>query len=349
MTRRTRYGVLLVSCVLALAAPFVLPTSYYVHIAILVLLFAFLGTAWNILAGIGGQHSFGHALFVGTGAYVTALLPRHLGIVPWLAILLGGITALVVGAFVGYISFRYEIRGAFFLLVTIAFAEIALLVVLNVRALGGASGVVVPPSDRPWLDFQFTHRGTYYYVILAMLALVLLFVGWIKGQRFGTYLQAIRENEDAARALGINVFRWKLLACCVSASLCGIAGGFYAQYYLFVDPLATLGLTLSVQIAIVAIVGGLGTLAGPTVGALVLIPATEAIRSAVGVNAPGVHLVAYGAVLIVVMLWMPRGIMGGLAHLAEALRRWRSRPTGHHAEPVGDESRPANLRGGVQR
>lgn len=315
MSARLGWGLAAAGAVLV---PFVLPTQYSVHVAILVLLFAFLGTAWNLLAGFGGQHSFGHAVFVGTGAYTTALLNAKLGVNPWIGMVAAGLVALALGAVIGYLSFRYEIRGPFFLLATIAFAEIALLVTQNTRFLGGASGVVVPPSDAPVRDFQFTQKGVYYLVMLALLALAVWLVALIRRRRFGIYLLAIRENEDAAKALGIDTFRWKLYACVASAFLSGIGGAFYAQYYLFVDPVAALGLTFSVQIATNAIVGGMGTLAGPLVGAALLIPGTEAIRSAVGVDAVGLHLVLYGIVLILVIRWLPEGIVGRVREVIRA-------------------------------
>ncbi len=301
---------------LFLLIPWLTHSRYYLHIFIMIFFFGYLATCWNILGGFAGQHSFGHAVFVGIGAYTSSLLFAHTGLSPWFGMWIGALLAGVVGFFFGFLSFRYGLKGPYFLLVTIAFAEVFVYTALNVRAVGGSSGITIPLSGDAPFFFQFSGKMPYYYIILVMLALVVWISYVIQGSRMGYYLIAIRENEDAAQALGVNLMRYKLWSTVISAFFSALGGTFYAQYILFIDPPSILGLGLSIEIVIYAIVGGIGTILGPTFGAVLLFPIAEATRGIFAGQTGGIHLMVYGFLLVISVIFMPGGIMGRLS-------RWR--------------------------
>jgi len=284
-------------------------SSYTLHILIMMFFFAYLSSCWNLLGGFAGQHSIGHSAFVGLGAYTSTFLFLQIGLNPWIGMLLGGIVAATAGLFIGYLSFRYGLRGLYFVLVTIAFAEILTILFSNILILGGASGLVVPLREESLLLFQFRSKIPYYYIILTMLTLIVLFTYWVSRSRFGYYLIAIRENEQAARAVGVRVMDYKLLATSTSAFLSAFGGTFYAQYIYFIDPPTILGLGLSIEILIYSIVGGIGTVLGPVIGASLLYPLAELMRTILGAKASGVHMMVYAAILIFIVIFAPRGIV----------------------------------------
>jgi branched-chain amino acid transport system permease protein len=285
-------------------------SSYSLHIFIMVLYFSYLSSAWNLLGGFAGQHSIGHSAFVGLGAYTSTFLFLQIGLNPWIGMVLGAILASLAGLFIGFLSFHYRLRGLYFVLVTIAFAEILAILFANIRFLGGASGLVVPLKEESLWLFQFRSKVPYYYIILTMLALNIFFCYWVRWTRLGYYLMAIRENEDAARAMGIRVMDYKLLATALSAFLSALGGTFYAQYTYFIDPLTVFGFGLSIEILIYPIVGGVGTVLGPVIGTFVLYPFAELIRTLLGARTAGIHLMVYGAILVAIMILAPRGIVG---------------------------------------
>jgi branched-chain amino acid transport system permease protein len=284
--------------------------DFWTHQAILILVWAYLATSWNILGGYAGQHSLGHGLFMGVGAYGAAYLFNTLGVSPWLSL---GITAVVAGAlgwFIGYATFRYGLKGAYFALVTIALTEAAVYIVSNWQAMGGAAGLRLDfEGNRPWA-MQFDGKSEYFYIILVLTLLSILLTQWLARRRFGYQLIAVRENEEAAEALGVNTLRAKIDATVLSAAMTAIGGVFYMEYITYVGPRVVFGETVSVQILLYAIIGGLGTVWGPAVGALVLVPTAEFARSQLGASFQGAHLLVYGAVLVLVMLFMPNGIVG---------------------------------------
>jgi branched-chain amino acid transport system permease protein len=296
--------------VMALIPPALKLSSYTLHIFIMIFYFAYLSSCWNLLGGFAGQHSMGHAAFVGLGAYTSTFLLLTLGLNPWIGMLCGGLIAGMAGLSLGYLSFRYRVKGLYFLLVTIAFAEILNILFSNIRPLGRASGLVVPLTKEGIFYFQFQNKAPYYYVVLAMLTFILLLSYVISRRKLGFYLIAIRENEEAARAVGIRVTKYKLLATTISAFLSAFGGTFYAQYTFFIDPSTILGIGLSVELLIYAIVGGVGTVFGPLVGAFLLYPLAELTRTLLGSNTSGVHLMFYGARLIVIVMFAPQGILG---------------------------------------
>lgn len=295
--------------VLAALLPFVL-TDYLVHIGVLVLMYAYLATAWNILGGYAGQHSLGHALFMGIGAYTSTYLFTAWGITPWLGMWPGALLAGVAGWLVATICFRFGLKGSYFALVTIALAEAAVYLVISSDALGGNEGLAVTwMGNRPDL-MQFENKRAYYYIILLMTAAAILLTARLANRRFGYQMLAVRENEEAAEALGIDTFGIKVRASIISAILTAFGGVFFAQYFTYVNPRAVFGEAVSVQILLFAIIGGLGTVWGPALGALVLAPIAELSRALFSSVFSGANLLIYGIVLVGVMLFFPRGLMG---------------------------------------
>ena len=304
-----RTSVLALAAALVLGPPLVSP--YVLHILVLVLFFAFLGVAWNLLGGYAGQFSFGHAAFFGIGAYTSTLLLVRFGLSPWLGFLAGGALAAVFGCFAGYLAFRYGLRGPYFALVTLAFAEMLRLVALNWTVVGGPMGILIPlprAGDALW-RLQFPDKLPYYYLMLALLGLALWLNRTIEHARLGHVLAAIRENEDAAEASGVDTRAAKLWAMAFSAFLTALGGTFYAQYFSFIDPTLAFGPAVSVEILLRPIVGGPGTLIGPVLGSLVLTPLSELTRRLIR-GRPGVDVMVYGAVLVAVVTFLPGGLVG---------------------------------------
>ncbi len=306
--RDWRWAWWLVPGLLLLAVPPFMD-SYLVHLLIMILFWGYLGACWNVLGGYAGLFSFGHALFFGIGGYTSTVLFMQTGLSPWLGMLLGGALAAVAGLFVGFLSFRYGLRGIYFGLVTLAFAEIFRLLFLAWTYVGGSVGIYIPLRGDDGVAFQFSSRLGYYYVMYALVALVLAFTAWMRRRRLGYYLQAIREDEDAAAAVGINTFRYKQIAMGTSAFLTALGGTFYAQYFLYIDPNLLFGVQVTVELLLRPILGGAGTVLGPLLGSAVLGPVAEVSRTSLA-SYQGVYLMVYGIILVVVMLYMPNGLVG---------------------------------------
>ena len=278
-----------------------------------------LAQAWNVLGGFGGQFSFGHALFFGTGAYVQAIAQMQWGLNAWLALALGMGFAAGVGAFVGALSFRYGLKGSYFALVTLAFAEVFRIVATSVPFTGAGVGLMLPLRESA-SHMQFGSRAGFVWLMLGLVTLALLVTAWLRHSRFGACLQAVRDNEDAARAVGVNPFQVKLVATVLSAALMGAAGAFYVQVFQYIDPGIAYGPHTSVEALVGAIVGGMGTLWGPVLGALGLHILADLTRNLFG-QLPGINMVIYGSVLVLIVMFLPRGIAGlGLFTPAQWLR-----------------------------
>jgi len=300
--------------------------AYWIQVHVWILFFAMCATAWNIIGGFAGQYSFGHAAFLGLGAYTSTLLYLNLGVSPWIGMLAGGTVAALAGAVISYPCFR--LRGAFFALATIAFAEMLRVggeltdSVFGIQ-INGARGLVIPPVGNSAWAFQFTDKASYAYIAYALLLLTLAIAYAVKRSRLGYYLAAIGDDEDAVKSLGIDTARVKLAALLISAFLTAVAGTFYAQMVLFVTPTRTVSLDLSVQMVIMAVLGGLGTVFGPLLGAVILVPVAELTRAALGGSTiQGAHLIVYGVILMLVVRFTPGGIEGQVRRACHRLVAW---------------------------
>ena len=316
-------AIALVVAVLA-AVPLVTQSNTVLNFLVVALLIALAGQGWNVLGGYGGQYSFGHAAFFGTGAYVTAILQVRYGVNAWPAFALGIAAGALLGAAIAALTFRSGLRGSYFALVTLAFAEV-LRIVASVAPITGAGVGTLVKLDLRWEALQFQSRAVFYWVILALVAVSLVIAWLVERSRFGAYLIAVRENEDAARALGVDATRVKLSAMTLSAAITAAAGCFYTQYFLFLDAGIAYGPWISVEALLTAIIGGVGTVLGPLLGALVVKSLGEAARLVTG-DAPGLDLVIYGAVLVLVVWFAPRGLMGLVADVRASFTRSPARP-----------------------
>jgi len=302
----------------ALAAlPALAPNSFFLHVAILILMWTLLGAAWNVLGGFAGQVSFGHAALFGIGAYVTMILYLKAGLSPWWGIPLGGLAAALVSVPIGLVCFR--LRGPYFSLATLAVAEIVKLVALNWEAVtNGPVGFLItglPPVTFLGLSVDWESKLPFYAVAALLALLGLASTAWLRSSRLGAYLVAIRENEDAAEAVGIDTVRAKVLTLALSAFLAGMGGGFYAFYFRYVDPDAVLNISLSMEMVFIAMVGGLGTVGGPLIGAVFLTVVGESVRERFQVG----HLIFYGLFMMLAIRYMPEGIWGRVQRLAARL------------------------------
>jgi branched-chain amino acid transport system permease protein len=298
--------------------PFFFGSNQALNFAAFVLIIALAAQGWNLLAGFGGQFSFGHAAFFGTGAYAMALLQVRLGLNPWVALPLAVMLGALVGAFIGYLSFRARLRGSYFALVTLAFAEVLRILANSMAFTGGAAGVLVPLRLDP-LNFQFASKAGLYWMALAFVAIALLLTIQVQRSRFGAQLAAIRENEDAARALGVDVLRVKLRAIALSGAITAAAGCLYVQKFLYLDANLAYGPWISVEALLAPIIGGIGTVYGPLLGALTLLGLGEITKQFIGGwtggAIPGIDLVLFGVLLILCVAFAPKGMVG-IARLA---------------------------------
>ncbi|MCU0602619.1 MAG: branched-chain amino acid ABC transporter permease [Desulfobacterales bacterium] len=309
---------LVLAGVVAFGLPLVLRSPTYLHILILLYLYAYLTTSWNLVGGFAGVLPLGHAAFVGIGAYTSTVLSLQYGISPWLGMLVGALLSAVVGVIIGLPTFK--MRGAYFALATIAFAEGIRVMVENIDYLGplqlnGPRGLQIPPLKLGFWSFMFADKEPYYYIILVMLTGVIALTWFVSRSKLGYYLVAGGEEPEAAQALGVNVARAKLIAMAMSSFLTAFAGTFWAQFTLYIHPKSVMSLDISFEIAFIALIGGRGSIAGPLLGALLLRPVGDFSRIYFGSTLPGLHLIIFGVVLILVMLYQPRGLQEPLTRL----------------------------------
>jgi branched-chain amino acid transport system permease protein len=316
VTRRAVYLIAAVAALL-LALP-LLASNYFLSLATLILYLAYTGQAWNLMMGFAGQLSLGHALYLGVGAYGAAALYYHFGIAPWAGLWLSVALSVALAASIGFLAFRYGIAGVYFTLLTIAFAEFTRIGFDHFDWVGGSGGLFLKVTQRDQID-MINLRGTpamFYYVMLALVAGAFALCAWLLRSRAGYYWQAIREDEEAAQALGIHTFRWKMLAITVSAALTSLAGVFWAFYYNSLFPEQIFGIARSIEIILGPIIGGIGTLAGPLIGAALLTltadGATE-LMAALGWDVPGLKQLVYGTILLWVVILLPQGVWPALA------------------------------------
>jgi branched-chain amino acid transport system permease protein len=294
-----------------------LQSGVWLSVVMMTLYTVLLSQSWNILGGFGGQLSFGHALFFGVGAYAQAIAQLQWGWNPWLAmpfaIAMGTGVAVVVGA----ITFRYGLKGSYFALVTLAFAEVFRILAVSLPFTGAGVGLMVPLRQSVG-NLQFASPRGYAALLLVFVMAALLVTAWLRHSRFGAWLQAVRDNENAARALGVNPLRVKLGAIALSGAFMSAAGMCYVQMFQYIDASIAFGSTISVEALVGVIVGGLGTLWGPVLGAAVLYALGELTRNLFG-ELPGLSMVIYGAVLILIVMFLPRGITGAGASVRRLL------------------------------
>ncbi len=296
----------IVGCVLALG-PFGLSSQYLVNIAMLTAFSAFLGQCWNISGGFGGLTSFGHTAFFGIGAYAAAILDTRTGISPWLGLPLAALLGVLAGIVIGVAAFRAGLRGSYFALVTLAVSEMFRIVANSTDWTRGGLGINVPLKLSA-ANFQFADRRVTYGLMLALLIVATSAAVWLRRSRFGARLVAVRENEDAARALGIDLVRTKTAALALSGGLTALGGVLYTQTYLYIDPNISFGTERSVEMLLVAMIGGAGSVWGPIFGAIALHLIADTSRA--WIDTPGFALMLYGVVLLFVIGLLPRGIAG---------------------------------------
>lgn len=302
----------------ALLVPVVIALPYPRDVLIRIFLFATLAQAWNILAGYCGQISLGHAIFFGTGAYTSGMFVAKDVASPWVAMVVGAMLAVALSQLIGAPVFR--LRGHYFAIATIAVGEIVHILAVNWELIGAARGLYIP-IKRPdsLVNFQFHQsKAVYYYIVLGLLVLGLAITRLIERSRLGYYFRAVREEQDAAASLGVRVARTKRVAFAISAALTAACGTFYAQYVLFIDPESVFPLSLSILICLIAVLGGVGTLWGPLLGAAVLIPLGEVTRIYLGGTGKALDLVIYGALIMVISVVQPAGLVGMLRRLRRA-------------------------------
>jgi branched-chain amino acid transport system permease protein len=292
-----------------LALPLIVTSNFAVDIFIRILLFAFIGVAWNLMGGYAKQLSLGHAAYFGLGAYTSTILLIRYGVSPWLGMFAGGVVAMLASLPIGALCFR--LRGPYFAIATIATAQVLMLLFLKFRDFAwGAEGTTIPNFGDAPLMMQFDGKAAYYYIALALLVVGLAVTAWIERSWVGYYLVAIGEDEDAAEAIGVNALRIKRNIYMISAFLTALAGTFYVQYIYFIDPNTAFSFNISVEAALVSIVGGIGTLWGPLLGTVFLETTSALLQSWLGGGHGGVQLTIYSLILIAVILWQPNGLIG---------------------------------------
>lgn len=328
-------------------------------VAVRTLIFAIMAVAWNIMSGYGGMFSFGHAAFFGIGAYTDAYLLVQFGISPWLSMVIGFIFAAVFGVATAFVSLRYRVAGVYFALATFAFAQMLLLLVSNLDFLNKTVGINVPIlPESSWSKLQFPQNSPWYiWVPLGLLAIALIINIAMVNSRTGQYIMATRDDEIAAESLGVPIMRYRLVAVALSCGLTAVAGAFYAQYYLFIDPANAFGANISVEAIVPAVIGGIGTIWGPVVGAAVVGPLSE-VTAAMLRNPPeflsflagknGLDVATYAVLLIVIVLFLPRGIYGSIRYFLHRDKHGSTGPSGPPDRTItADSAESAEAAGGA--
>jgi len=284
------------------------------HVMILTFLFAMCGVAWNVMGGYAGMFSFGQAAFFGIGAYTSSFLLLTFHVSPWIGLAAGGIISSLLAAAIGYPC--SNLRGHYFAIASIAFAEIVRIVFTNWQVVGAAEGLTIPMLKESLAHFMFhSSKLPYYYIILAFLLLAVAVCRWVASSKMGYYFRAIKESHEIAQVLGVDVVRYRLYAIMISAFLTSMAGTFYAQYILYIDPDSVMILPISVQIVLVAMLGGASTVLGPVIGACILVPLSEYSRAWLGYKGTGMDMIIYGTLITVISMYQPNGVWGAITTL----------------------------------
>lgn len=310
---RAQLFICFVLIVLLALSPLVVKSPYYMGIIILATLYAYIGISWNIVAGFTGQLLIAHIIFLAFGAYTTIVLQNKFGVSPWIGLPISGLVAAFAGVVVAFITLRYGLKMDYFALFTIALMTALRSLFLKWDFVGGGVGMWVKLTDPSPAKMIFQDKEPYLYIALALVTFGLFIQYIVYNSKMGKYFVAIREDEDAASALGVNTSLYKTTAVIISAAMAGVGGGFYVMYVTFIDPNQLFNLGLNIEIVMAApIIGGLGSIAGPLLGALVNKPLAELLRGTLATGTSGISLIVYGSFLIVFVLFMPRGIAGVL-------------------------------------
>jgi branched-chain amino acid transport system permease protein len=305
--------------ILVVIFPFVIRATFAIHVMILVFLFGMLGIGWNIMGGYAGMFSFGQAAFFGIGAYTSSYLSMTFGVSPWLGLIAGGLAAASVAAAIGYPCSK--LRGHYFAIASIAFAEIVRVVFTNWKRVGAAEGLSLPMLPESFTNFMFhSSKLPYYYIALAFLLISLIVCYYVATSKMGYYFRAIKESHDVAEVLGVDVVRYRLIAIMISAFMSAVAGTFYAQYILYIDPDSVMILAISVQIVLISMLGGAGSIMGPVIGAAVLIPLAEYTRTTLGYKGTGIDMLIYGFLIMIISMYQPAGVWGLLSRIGRKAR-----------------------------
>lgn len=290
----------------AMVFPFVSNSAFVINFGVLALFYAFIGQSWNIAGGFAGQLSFGHVAFFGVGAYASTIVQMRFGFNPWWGLPAAALAGAAAGFLISVMSFRAGLKGSYFALITLAFAEVFRIIANSVEITGGGLGMLIPMKQTA-ANFQFGDRRVFYFIILALTVISVAIALWLKASRFGARLAAIRENEDSASALGINIFVEKIKIMAISGAIAGAGGCFFAQYFLYIDPTIVFGVDKSVEMLLVSMIGGAGTVYGPLIGAILLAVVSEVTRSMFSFQ--GLSLVLYGTLLVIIIAFLPNGLI----------------------------------------
>ena len=293
----------------AIVAPLILKARFQQHVLVLVVLYALMAQAWNIMAGYAGMVSVGQAAFFGLGAYISTVLFVQYKVNPWIGFVAAGLGTALFAAIIGLPFSR--LKGRYFAIGTIALAQMIKVVFENWPQVGGATGIIVPMTKEGFWRFQFhSSKLGYYYIVLAMLVIVVLFMYFMERSKMGFYFKAIRENEEVATGLGVNKTAYKLMAIAISAGITGMCGTILAQYILYAEPSYMFDHTVSVTIALIAVFGGSGNIVGPIIGSIILMPISELTRAWLGSGGTGIDLMIYGAFIVLMCVYEPDGLTG---------------------------------------
>jgi branched-chain amino acid transport system permease protein len=322
----------------AVVLPFAVKDPSWLNLAVLALMAAQVGAAWNLVGGYAGQASLGHAAFYGLGAYTSTLLLVNFGWNPWLGMLAGGVLSAALSAVFGWSCFR--LKGHYFTMATIAVAEIVQIVFTNWEYAGSAVGLTIPMDKQGLAAMVFADKASYYWLALALLAATLLATRAVERSFLGFYFRAIKDEPDAARSVGVDIARYKQVALCLSAFFTAIGGSLYAQKELYIDPGSVLSTALSIKMALVAILGGVGTLFGPVIGSVVLTVIEELSRSTFGGSGRGTDTVIYAGLIVVVAVFYPSGILGSFKERAARRQARRDGASAAEARAAADATSP---------
>jgi len=310
MNKKLKYLILLfVLGTFVVIYPFIFTRAFYQHIMIMVFMYGLLAISWDIIGGYANLFSFGQSAFFGIGAYASTILLLRWGISPWLGMLVGGCISGIIGIIISYPTSK--LRGHYFAIATLAFLFVIQILLENWKFVGGAQGLTLPLVEKSSLwKFQFREsKIPYYYIILILLIFGTLLTRVVINSRIGYYLRALRESPEVAQSLGVNTAKYRLIAIALSAFLSALAGTFYAQYVLYIDPSSVISLGLSVEVVLISVFGGSGTIYGPLLGTAILIPLTNLIRASLGGAGRGIAYMVFGGIIILICLLQPDGMI----------------------------------------